>query len=129
MVMVEAIREVLNVRKRRLLLFAEAALPQAQFQAFRKLVLDEMGHTGLEQDLVRGGGRYAARQTVRGGREHTCREGGAPWVNSHSEYRVSLLLVPDFDTAKPSPAELGVLEALLPELMTALLDAAPNDEG
>ena len=53
MVMVEAIREVLNVRKRRLLLFAEAALPQAQFQAFRKLVLDEMGNTGLEQDLVR----------------------------------------------------------------------------
>lgn len=50
---VEAIREVLNVRKRRLLLFAEAALPQAQFQAFRKLVLDEMGNTGLEQDLVR----------------------------------------------------------------------------
>jgi len=53
MVSVEAIREVLNVRKRRLLLFAEAALPQAQFQAFRKLVLDEMGNTGLEQDLVR----------------------------------------------------------------------------
>lgn len=53
MVIVEAIREVLNVRKRRLLLFAEAALPQAQFQAFRKLVLDEMGNTGLEQDLVR----------------------------------------------------------------------------
>ena len=51
--MVEAIREVLNVRKRRLLLFAEAALPQGQFQAFRKLVLDEMGNTGLEQDLVR----------------------------------------------------------------------------
>ena len=49
----EAIREVLNVRKRRLLLFAEAALPQGQFQAFRKLVLDEMGNTGLEQDLVR----------------------------------------------------------------------------
>ncbi len=53
MVIIEAIREVLNLRKRRLLLFAEAALPPAQFQAFRKLVLDEMGNTGLEQDLVR----------------------------------------------------------------------------
>jgi hypothetical protein len=53
MVMLEAIREVLNVGKRRLLLFAEAALPQGQFQAFRKLLLDEMGNTGLEQDLVR----------------------------------------------------------------------------
>ena len=50
---VETIREVLNVRKRRVLLFAEAALPQAQFQAFRKLVLEELGNTGLEQDLVR----------------------------------------------------------------------------
>jgi hypothetical protein len=49
----ETIREVLNVRKRRLLLFAEAALPQGQFQAFRKLVLDELGNTGLEQDLLR----------------------------------------------------------------------------
>ena len=50
MMMLEAIREVLNVR---LLLLAEAALPQRQFQAFRKLVLDEIGNTGLEQDLVR----------------------------------------------------------------------------
>ena len=53
MVVIEAIREVLNIRKGRLLLFAEAALPQGQFQAFRKLVLDELGRTGLEQDLVR----------------------------------------------------------------------------
>lgn len=53
MVAIETIREVLNVRKRRLLLFAEAALPQGQFQAFRKLVLDELGNTGLEQDLMR----------------------------------------------------------------------------
>ena len=50
-------------------------------------------------------------------------------MNSHSEYRLSLVLVPDFDTAKPGVAELGVLEALLPELMTALLDIAPEDEG
>lgn len=53
MVVIEAIREVLNLRKRRLLLFAEAALPQGQFQAFRKLVLEELGSTGLEQDLAR----------------------------------------------------------------------------
>ena len=53
MVVIEAIREALNVRKRRLLLFAEAALPPGQFQAFRKLVLEELGSMGLEQDLVR----------------------------------------------------------------------------
>ena len=50
-------------------------------------------------------------------------------MNSHSEYRVSLVLVPDFDTSKLSVAELGVLEAVIPELMSALLDLAPEDEG
>jgi hypothetical protein len=53
MVILEAIREALNTRKRRLLLLAEAALPAGQYQAFRKLVLDELGTGGLEQDLVR----------------------------------------------------------------------------
>ena len=52
-ILVEVIREALNARKRRLLLFAEAALPAGQYQAFRKLVLDELGTGGLEQDLVR----------------------------------------------------------------------------
>lgn len=53
MVIVDAVREVLNVRKGRLLLFAEAAMPPTQFQAFRKLLLNELGEAGLEQDLVR----------------------------------------------------------------------------
>ena len=89
MVMVEAIREVLNVRKRRLLLFAEAALPPGQFQAFRKLVLDELGSTGLEQDLVRVVAELRHKERQGRGREHTCKKGGAPWVNTHSEYDVS----------------------------------------
>lgn len=50
-------------------------------------------------------------------------------MNSHSEYRVSLAFAAEFDGAKPTAGELGVLEAFLPELMTALLDAAPGDEG
>ena len=49
-------------------------------------------------------------------------------MNNPSEYRVSLTLVPEFETTKPTAAELGVLEACIPELMTALLDAAPGDE-
>lgn len=53
MVALVVLRDLLNVRKRRLLLFAEAALPAGQFQAFRKLVLDELGSNGLEQDLMR----------------------------------------------------------------------------
>lgn len=63
-----------------------------------------------------------------GGKIHAGKK-GAPWVNSYSEYSVLLALVPDFDAARPSIAELGVLEAFLPELMTALLDLAPEDEG
>lgn len=53
MVVLEVMRELLNLRKRRLLLFAEAALPEGQYRAFRKLLLDELGSNGLEQDLVR----------------------------------------------------------------------------
>jgi hypothetical protein len=75
MVVVEAIREVLNLRKRRLLLFAEAALPHGQFHAFRKLLLDELGSTGLEQDLVRvvadirEGKRHGAGGNIHSGKE------------------------------------------------------------
>ncbi len=53
MVIVDVIRDLLNVRKGRLLLFGEAAMPPTQFQAFRKLLLNELGEAGLEQDLVR----------------------------------------------------------------------------
>jgi hypothetical protein len=49
-------------------------------------------------------------------------------VNSHSDYRISLAFVSEFDSAKPTATELGVLEAFIPELMAALLDAAPADE-
>lgn len=35
--------EQMNARKNRLLLVAEAALPENQFRAFRKFVLDEFG--------------------------------------------------------------------------------------
>lgn len=35
--------ECLNARKARLLLIAEAALPESQFRAFRRFVLDEFG--------------------------------------------------------------------------------------
>lgn len=53
MVILDTIRQLLNIRKKRILLYAEAALSGNQYQAFRKLLLDEMGSTGLERDLVR----------------------------------------------------------------------------
>ena len=49
-------------------------------------------------------------------------------MNNHSDYSVLLALVPEFDAARPTGTELHVLEAFIPELMTALLDATPVDE-
>ena len=51
MVSPQHIAELLNPRKNRLLLYAEAALPEKQFAAFRKLLLDELGNSGLIGDL------------------------------------------------------------------------------
>ena len=45
--------DALNARKNRALRFAEAALPESQYRAFRGLFLDEFGRNGLEQELAR----------------------------------------------------------------------------
>ena len=42
---------LVNVRKNRVLLIAEASLPDSQFRAFRKLFLGEFGDKGLEGEL------------------------------------------------------------------------------
>jgi hypothetical protein len=42
---------IINSRLNKLLTIAEAALPTSQFQAFRKLTLDEFGKSGLANDL------------------------------------------------------------------------------
>lgn len=41
----------LKPRMNKVLTIAEAALPQSQFQAFRKLFLEEMGRNGFEAFL------------------------------------------------------------------------------
>lgn len=41
----------LKPRMNRVLTIAEAALPQSQFQAFRKLFLEDMGRNGFEAFL------------------------------------------------------------------------------
>ncbi len=51
--MLEAITRLINQRLNRVLLFAQSALGQNQFEAFRKLVLDEFGRSGLETELER----------------------------------------------------------------------------
>ena len=45
------IKSLINARKNRVLTIAQAALPDSQYQAFKKLFLDEMGERGLERDL------------------------------------------------------------------------------
>jgi hypothetical protein len=41
----------LNERKNRLLQYAQVGMSQSQFEAFRKLLLDELGKNGYEKDL------------------------------------------------------------------------------
>lgn len=53
MVNLEAIKALINPRLARLLDVAQAALPEQQFIAFRKITLNEFGRNGLEADLKR----------------------------------------------------------------------------
>jgi hypothetical protein len=53
MVTLETLLALLSARKNRVLRFAQAALPDSQFQAFRRLFLDEFGKSGLERELAR----------------------------------------------------------------------------
>ena len=41
----------LDERKNRLLLTAQVGLPENQFEAYRKILLDELGRNGFEKDL------------------------------------------------------------------------------
>ena len=47
----EAVLSIINRRLNRTLLIAQAALPEHQFDAFRRLILDEFGRAGLLKDL------------------------------------------------------------------------------
>lgn len=49
----EEVLAAIDRKKARILLFAESSLPASQYQAFRKLVLDELGNSGLVSDLKR----------------------------------------------------------------------------
>lgn len=53
MVTLQTILDMVNGRKNRTLLLAQAALPEHQYRAFRTLLLDEFGQKGLESELAR----------------------------------------------------------------------------
>lgn len=69
MVTLQAILEVVNARKNRALLLAQAALPEHQFKAFRTLLLDEFGQKGLESELARIYAEDRQQDRDRNGRE------------------------------------------------------------
>lgn len=51
MVTKEEIMELLRMHINRVLLIAESSLTGSQFKAYRKLILDEFGQSGLEKEL------------------------------------------------------------------------------
>jgi hypothetical protein len=53
MVTKEDIERLINMHLNQLLLVAETALPSNQFQAFRKITLNEFGNNGLGKELER----------------------------------------------------------------------------
>ena len=53
MVTLQHVMDAIRPRINRVLLFAQSSLSEHQFQAFRKLVLDELGNSGLNKDLAR----------------------------------------------------------------------------
>ena len=63
MVTKEDIERLINARLTQVLLVAETALPSNQFQAFRKITLNEFGNNGLGKELERlfGDKYYKAR--------------------------------------------------------------------
>lgn len=53
MTLLAVLLEAVNARKNKALRYAETALPESQFRAYRGLFLDEFGRNGLEQELAR----------------------------------------------------------------------------
>ena len=51
MVTKEEIMELVRMHLNRVLLMAESSLSESQFKAYRKLVLDEFGQSGLDKEL------------------------------------------------------------------------------
>ena len=53
MVIKEEIMDLVKAHVNRVLLFAESSLPESQFRAYRKLILDEFGQSGFGKELER----------------------------------------------------------------------------
>lgn len=49
--LVNVVEDLLNRRKRKLLLAAESSMPADQFKGYRKQLLNELGQSGFRKDL------------------------------------------------------------------------------
>ena len=49
----QVIVALLNARKKQVLLFAQSSMSESQFEAFRRLFLNEFGKSGFEKELAR----------------------------------------------------------------------------
>lgn len=49
----QEIFDLINIRMKRILMVAQSSLPESQFLAFRRIVLNEFGKSGLEKELAR----------------------------------------------------------------------------
>lgn len=72
----QAIIALLNTCKSKILTYAQVAMTEHQFKAFRSLVLDELGKNGLESELDRllNEGNHSIKN--RNGQEYTTQERG-----------------------------------------------------
>ena len=79
MITVEMINEVLGPVRSRILDYAQMALPESQFRAFRKHILDALGKEGLLSDLERLIAEASHSSEREGTGRHILRKkGGAP---------------------------------------------------
>lgn len=79
MIKTEDIDVLLSPHKCRVLDFAQMALPESQFKAFRKLFLDELGHNGFLLELDRLLTRTSHSPERHGtGRQILRKKGGVP---------------------------------------------------
>jgi hypothetical protein len=75
MVSREDLDKVINERLNQVLLIGQSSVSASQYQAFRKLILNEFGRNGLAKELDKLFGTNTERHGT--GRNRLCEEGGA----------------------------------------------------
>ena len=80
MIQLDDIQALIEARKNRVLTCAQIGMSEFQFQAFRKIFLDEFGKSGLGSDLEKLFGHSSIQSpTWQGKGRHTLRKkGGVP---------------------------------------------------